>query len=1047
MRNGKVPYFIGALALCIAAFAVCVVVPRSVGYGQSSAPDAVSPTINPKLTTLLSNLAQVVPQQSGLAAIAPEASKHAMAVAPLPKSVRDAMHSRMMRADSNGSVQVYIEVNELTDQELAQIESAGITVEVVAKNRKTVQARVPAPLLAAVTDLPFVRFVRLPNYAIVNTGSVDTQGDTILKADQVRSQLHVDGTNVRVGAISDGIKGIFATSCTTCGPTTATISPITSGDLPSSTGTRTSGGTLTASSGGITAKGFAQNGDLEDKSSIPAGCAFAGAGAEGTALMEIIYDLAPNVQLFFSNADTDMEFNEAVDYVASHADVGVDDLSFVGLPYNGTSDVSSNTAAQLNSSTNPIRAYFTSVGNFAGFHYLGLYTDSHVNGSSITGVVNSGDLHLFQAQTNPATTDQLGLGPKPYDLITLPAGGEAAIFLTWDDPFGASSNNYDLYLAQESNGAVVDKSTDAQSGSQDPFEFIDYINNTGAQENFHIIVQNVNNAAAAKNLSIYIFQPECAASGPVLLGTSFADHNYNTISKSVPAESDAGGSPASVIAVGAERASNFTSTDPLGTPIEPFSSNGPTLDGRNKPDITAVDGVSITGAGSFENPFYGTSAAAPHGAGVAALLLQAASCLRSGSTGAISDTTARTTLHNLIVNNTDPIGSPVPNNTYGSGLVDALASAKKTVPTANAGSSKTFSGNVPGGASLTLDGSASADPDGCALMFDWSGDCGSASGAMPTVTCPVGVDTESLMVSNNGVTFSTTSNVQVTVSDFSVAVSPASQTVIAGQAATYTLTITPQVGVFSDAIILGCGASLPSGVSCSFSPASVAPGGSAATSQLTITTTSPASVVPLPHGTLRLWPFGALPALLVALFLALLALAAKHTKAPRLQTYVSLAALAVLAALQISCGGGGTPPPPPPSPAVTLAPASLTFANQMEGTTSTPQAVTVTNSGSAGLNISTIAASGDFTQANNCPSASALAAGANCTVNVKFAPTATGSRTGALSLSDNASHSPQMVTLSGTGTPGPTPAGTYTVTVSGQSGTLTHSASTTLVVQ
>src|SRR5438045_2944974 len=101
--------------------------------------------------------------------------------------------------------------------------------------------------------------------------------------------------------------------------------------------------------------------------------------------------------------------------------------------------------------------------------------------------------------------------------------------------------------------------------------------------------------------------------------------------------------------------------------IEYFSSIGPTVDGRQKPDVSGIDGVSITGAGSFENPFFGSSAATPHAAGVAALLLQTAPCLLSGSQGARDDVTARRTLRDLILNNAAPLGGPAPNDVFGYG--------------------------------------------------------------------------------------------------------------------------------------------------------------------------------------------------------------------------------------------------------------------------------------------------------------------------------------------------------------------------------------------
>jgi hypothetical protein len=107
--------------------------------------------------------------------------------------------------------------------------------------------------------------------------------------------------------------------------------------------------------------------------------------------------------------------------------------------------------------------------------------------------------------------------------------------------------------------------------------------------------------------------------------------------------------------------------------------------------------------------------------------------------------------------------------------------------------------------------------------------------------------------------------------------------------------------------------------------------------------------------------------------------------------------------------------------AVSLSPTSLTFGNQLLNTTSTAQPVTLTNSGTAPLTITSVSItgtnSGDFAQSNTCPlSPNTLAAGAKCTISVSFTPTATGTRTASVSISDNAAGSPQTVALSGTGT-------------------------------
>lgn len=115
----------------------------------------------------------------------------------------------------------------------------------------------------------------------------------------------------------------------------------------------------------------------------------------------------------------------------------------------------------------------------------------------------------------------------------------------------------------------------------------------------------------------------------------------------------------------------------------------------------------------------------------------------------------------------------------------------------------------------------------------------------------------------------------------------------------------------------------------------------------------------------------------------------------------------------VSLTGTGTT-----APAVTLSPGSLTFGNQVVGTKSAAQAVTLTNRGSASLNFTSIAITGqnstDFTQTNNC--GASLAASASCTINVTFTPDKANNRAASMKITDNASPSTQTVSLSGTGT-------------------------------
>jgi len=108
------------------------------------------------------------------------------------------------------------------------------------------------------------------------------------------------------------------------------------------------------------------------------------------------------------------------------------------------------------------------------------------------------------------------------------------------------------------------------------------------------------------------------------------------------------------------------------------------------------------------------------------------------------------------------------------------------------------------------------------------------------------------------------------------------------------------------------------------------------------------------------------------------------------------------------------------SASVSMAPQSLSFGNQPVATTSSAQTITLSNSGSTAVNISGLAIgganSGDFAEiADTC--GSSLEAGSTCTIGVTFTPSGAGQRTAALSVTDNASGSPQTTSFTGTGTP------------------------------
>jgi Putative Ig domain/Cep192 domain 4 len=142
-----------------------------------------------------------------------------------------------------------------------------------------------------------------------------------------------------------------------------------------------------------------------------------------------------------------------------------------------------------------------------------------------------------------------------------------------------------------------------------------------------------------------------------------------------------------------------------------------------------------------------------------------------------------------------------------------------------------------------------------------------------------------------------------------------------------------------------------------------------------------------------------------------------------------------------SGGGGGTttttsPPPPTSTPTISISPSTVTFPSQDVGTTSPAQTVTVTNTGASSVFFNAETQDGanavDFLDLNSQCVGVTIAPGASCALTLQFRPSATGTRTGTIALTDNAAGSPQIINLTGTGTStaGPTP---MTVDTSGLS--------------
>ena len=362
-----------------------------------------------------------------------------------------------------------------------------------------------------------------------------------------------------------------------------------------------------------------------------------GDGDEGTAMMEIVHDLAPGAKLYFATAFGSLAgFAQNIhDLRAAGCDIIVDDVFYFDeSPFvdGQTAGVVSPTNGGLilqavNDVTADGALYFSSAGNEGNLDdgSAGVYEGDFVDGGSL-GLLAGGTVHLF--------------GANPYDSIT--AGGGNDVMLFWSDPLGASSNDYDLFVLNFDGTAVLEASTDIQDGTQDPEEFLTSTYNLPGNR----LVVFKHSGAQNRYFHLNTFRGRLAvATNGETHGHSHAALAYSVAATPVRnawSPATANGPYPNPFGT-ANEIEQFSSDGPRrlfydanGTPFTPgnVSSTGGIL--RQKPDITAADGVSVTGVGGFGSPFYGTSAAAPHAAAIAALIKSAMA--------RISDTEVRTAL-------------------------------------------------------------------------------------------------------------------------------------------------------------------------------------------------------------------------------------------------------------------------------------------------------------------------------------------------------------------------------------------------------------------
>jgi subtilisin-like proprotein convertase family protein len=394
-----------------------------------------------------------------------------------------------------------------------------------------------------------------------NAGSVTSQGDTALGALAGRNFFGVNGAGVKIGVLSDSVDFLAQS--------------IASGDLP------------------------------PDVTVLPGQSGVPGTG-EGTALLEIIHDLAPGAKLFFATAFNGI--NSFADNIralrAAGCDIIVDDILYSNeSPFHD--DIVSTAVEEVIADG---ALYFSAAGNDGNFNdgtssvWEGDFKNSRTTLPSLPG----GTLHDFG---NGVIANRVE------------SDSEFIIGLWWSDPLGASDNDYDFFIMNNTLTTVLDASINVQDGDDDPYEFV----LPGASAGERILIFKADEARR-RALHLNNF------GGQLGIATPGSTHGHSSVTGAFAvAAVDVALAGTGTFAGGPTNPVELFSSDGYrrvfyksdGTPFSPgnllFGDNGGEL--RKKPDLTAADGVATSVPGF--TPFFGTSAAAPHAAAIAALLKSA----------------------------------------------------------------------------------------------------------------------------------------------------------------------------------------------------------------------------------------------------------------------------------------------------------------------------------------------------------------------------------------------------------------------------------------